>query len=270
MTPVETRLRVMTWNLWWRYGPWEARLPAIASTLASVDADVIALQEVWDDGERNQAAELATALEYEHVYASRVDIDGVKLGNAILSRWPIEFSETMPLPAPQESEELRVVLRADITGPRGHLHVFSTHLNWRFDQSHVRQDQIRAIARFVDERPDREYPPILCGDFNAPPDSYEIWMLTGRTTAPVWKLIFHDAWEAADEKNGSFDGFTWSNANPFAAEAFEPNRRIDYVFVGWPNADGAGHAVKATVAGKDPVGGIHPSDHYAMVAELRY
>ena len=63
---------------------------------------------------------------------------------------------------------------------------------------------------------------------------------------------------------------TWSNANPFAAEAFEPNRRIDYVFAGWPKDDGAGHIVKCTVAGKDPVDGIHPSDHYAVVAELRY
>ena len=31
MTPKQTRLRVMTWNLWWRFGPWEKRLPAIAN-----------------------------------------------------------------------------------------------------------------------------------------------------------------------------------------------------------------------------------------------
>jgi len=270
MTPIETRLRVMTWNLWWRFGPWEARLPAIKATLAAVDADVIALQEVWDDGERNQAAELAEALGFEHVYASRVNLDGVKVGNAVLSRWPIELHETLPLPAPPEAEELRVCLRADINGPRGPFQFFSTHLNWRFDHSHVRQEQVRAIARFVDGSPDREYPPIVCGDFNAPPDSYEIWMLTGRTTIPVAKLIFHDAWEAATEKTGSFDGMTWSNANPFAAEGMEPNRRIDYVFAGWPKDDGRGHIVKCTVAGKDAVDGIHPSDHYAVVAELRY
>ncbi|MEY2459586.1 MAG: hypothetical protein QOG30_1416 [Acidimicrobiaceae bacterium] len=268
--PIETRVRVMSWNLWWRFGPWEERLAAIKSTLASVDADVIGLQEVWDDGQRNQAAELAEALGFEHVYASRVDIDGVQLGNAVLSRWPIEFHESMPLPAPPESEELRVCLRADIAGPRGSFQFYTTHLNWRFDQSHVRQEQIRRIARFIDEAPVRTYPPVLCGDFNAAPDSYEIWMLTGRTTVPVWKLVFHDAWEAASSRDNSQDGMTWSNANPFAAEAFEPNRRIDYVFGGWPKDDGAGHIVRCFVAGKDPVNGIHPSDHYAVVAELRY
>ena len=47
-------------------------------------------------------------------------------------------------------------------------------------------------------------------------------------------------------------------------------RRIDYVFSGWPKEDGAGQIVRCTVAGKDAVGGVHPSDHYAVVAELRY
>ena len=41
---IETRLRVLTWNIWWRYGPWERRRPAIAATLAKLEAGVIALQ----------------------------------------------------------------------------------------------------------------------------------------------------------------------------------------------------------------------------------
>ena len=41
MTRIETRLRVMSWNLWWQFGPWEKRLPAIAATLAAVDADAL-------------------------------------------------------------------------------------------------------------------------------------------------------------------------------------------------------------------------------------
>jgi endonuclease/exonuclease/phosphatase family metal-dependent hydrolase len=260
----------MTWNLWWRFGPWEERLPAITSTIASAVPDVVALQEVWDDGTRNEAAEIAAVLGFEHVYASRLDLDGVQFGNAILSRWPIENHETMPLPAPPGAEEFRLCLRADIAGPRGPFQLYCTHLNWRFDQSHIRQDQIRTITRFVDSAPEREFPPILCGDFNGAPDSYEIWMLTGRTTVPVPKLVFHDSWEAAGDKVGSFDGMTWSNSNPFAAEAFEPNRRIDYVFVGWPKADGAGQVTRSMVAGKDAVDGVHPSDHYAVVADLRY
>ncbi len=40
-------MRIVTWNLWWRFGPWEARQRAIEATLAELDADVVCLQETW-------------------------------------------------------------------------------------------------------------------------------------------------------------------------------------------------------------------------------
>jgi endonuclease/exonuclease/phosphatase family metal-dependent hydrolase len=273
-TLLDTRLRVLTWNLWWRFGPWEARRPAIAATLARLDADVICLQEVWDDGEVNFAAELAEGLGYHHVYGARLDLKSVRFGNAVLSRWPITSSEVLPLPADREVEELRTCVRADIDGPRGALQVFSTHLNWRFDQSATRQDQVEAICRFIDEsRPEggRAMPPILCGDFNADPDSDEIRMLNGLASTPVPKLVFHDAWIVAGQaSDSSANGATWTNANPYAKLDLEPDRRIDYVLVGWPKAGGAGHVTKATVECLEPVDGVVPSDHLGVLAELRY
>ena len=92
-TLVDTHLRVLTWNLWWRFGPWEARRPAIAATLARLDADVLCLQEVWDDGTTNFAAELAEGLGYHHVYGSRLDHDGVKLLPAVF----VTRTRTLPL-----------------------------------------------------------------------------------------------------------------------------------------------------------------------------
>jgi len=271
---IGTRLRVLTWNIWWRFGPWEARRPAIAATLARLDADVVCLQEVWDDGDVCFAAELAEGLGFHHTYGARLDLDGVRFGNAVLSRWPITGSEVLALPAHKEVEELRTCVRADIDGPRGPLQVFSTHLNWRFDQSATRQDQVRSVCRFITtSRPEagRAYPPILCGDFNADPDSDEIRMLSGRAATPEDKLVFHDAWEVAGQASGSSaTGATWSNANPYAILDLEPDRRIDYIFVGWPKAGGAGHVTSCRVEGLEPVDGVVPSDHLAVLAELRY
>ncbi len=267
---LDTRLRVLSWNLWWRFGPWEARRPAIAATLARLDADVVCLQEVWDDGDVNFAEELATSLGLHHTYGSRVDLHAVSFGNAVLSRWPIVDQEVLPLPAPPDADELRTCVRADIEGPRGPLQVYSTHLNWRFDQSHVRQDQVRAIAAFVARSRaggDHVLPPLLCGDMNAAPDSDEIRMLTGRMTTPEPKLVFHDAWEVAGV--GS-DGMTWSNQNPYARLDLEPDRRIDYVLAGWPKAGGAGHVTSCTVECGEPVDSVVPSDHLGVLAELRY
>ena len=36
-------MRVMTWNLWWRFGPFGQRLPAIIDTMRQIDADVLCL-----------------------------------------------------------------------------------------------------------------------------------------------------------------------------------------------------------------------------------
>ena len=75
-------------------------------------------------------------------------------------------------------------------------------------------------------------------------------MLTGRAATPVPKLVFHDAWEVAGQASDSSDtGATWTNDNPYARLDLEPDRRIDYVFVGWPKAGGAGHVTRCTRRG---------------------
>jgi endonuclease/exonuclease/phosphatase family metal-dependent hydrolase len=92
-------MRVLSWNLWWRYGPWERRREAIAATLAEVEPDLCGLQEVWGAAGGNLAADLAGRLGM-HCYwapASR-ERDGLTLGNAILSRWPITAQAQAGLP----------------------------------------------------------------------------------------------------------------------------------------------------------------------------
>jgi endonuclease/exonuclease/phosphatase family metal-dependent hydrolase len=137
------------------------------------------------------------------------------------------------------------------------------------DQSDVRQDQVRALAEFVAATGTRRsFPPIVGGDFNADPDADEIRMMTGATTLPVEKQVFIDAWRAAGTGT---PGYTWSHANPYTIMDPEPERRLDYVFVGYPRDDDAGGQVMTcAVEGTQPVDGVQPSDHYAVLAELRY
>jgi endonuclease/exonuclease/phosphatase family metal-dependent hydrolase len=269
---VESRVRVMTWNVWWRFGPWAERQPAILETIRSADPDVLCLQEVWEtrDGD-SQPQKLAAALGYEMAHGAGLGLDLApeSLGNAILSRWPITSFEVRPLPAPHDLDELRVVIRADIAGPRGSLEVFCTHLNWRVDQSHVRRMQLGAVCEFIAEtKSTRSYPPVLCGDLNAEPTSDEIRMLTGLAQPPVPKLVFFDTWRSVGDGG---PGYTWSHDNPFTALDPDPrNARIDYVLSGWPRDDFAGEPVSCCVVGDEPIDGVQPSDHYGVVAELRY
>ena len=264
--PIKTRLSVMSWNIWWQFGPWKKRAPAIEATIKANTPDLIALQEVWGNEAENHAKILADKLGYHVYFEHCMTMNGIGFGNAILSRWPIAATDTRQLFGFEETGELRRVLYARINGPRGDIHLFCTHLNWRYEQSHIRQKQVEDVAGFVKENTSGKMPPILCGDFNAEPMSDEIRRLTGLATSATEGMSFHDAWIAA----GGDEGYTWSNENPFAASEFEPNRRIDYIFAGHPKARGRGQVTQIKITGNSAVNRIWPSDHFALVAELRY
>ena len=263
---IETRLRVLTWNVWWQYGPWQDRYHAIEMIIERVDADLVGLQEVWSKDGKNLAGMLAERFGYQHVYRTLSVKDGVGFGNAILSRWPIERTEMRELPGVYERDEKRLVLAVETRGPRGHIQSFCTHLNYLIHDSDVRQRQVAAIAELVELMGPRDYVPIVCGDFNAVPTADEIRMLTGETTVPVAGRTFRDAWAEA----GHGPGFTWDNNNPFAGRELEPSKRIDYLFAGYPKARGAGHIINCELVGNEPVDGVWASDHFGLMAELRY
>jgi endonuclease/exonuclease/phosphatase family metal-dependent hydrolase len=108
----------------------------------------------------------------------------------------------------------------------------------------------------------------VAGDFNTGPDSDEIRMLTGRRQTARPGFVLFDAWEFGD--GPATPGVTWSSANPWAAPSLLRDQRIDYVFTGWPRRGGVGSALGARLAGTEAVEGIVASDHYAVVADLRY
>lgn len=264
----------MTWNLWWRFGPWERRQPAIAEVLRAEAADVIGLQEVFVERDGvDQAAELARSLGYHHAtpqvrFHERDDGTALAFTNAVLSRWPIVASKAVTLPRADGAPSHRTALAVRIASPFGELCVVTTHLDWPFDRTADRVAQVRAVAELVAaERPDPTvgFPAVLLGDLNAVPQSDEIRLLTGATGPAYPGLVFTDAWDVA----GFGRGDTWDGTNPYLAEATWPNRRIDYVLVSWPRPKPLGTPVVTRLAGATPIDGVIASDHWAVVADLR-
>ena len=271
---LDTRMRIATWNVWGRYGPWEQRQPVIEANLRAIDADIVCLQEAWEDDTRSQPADLAAALGMSYVYERAFMMNGGWSGNAVLSRWPIVRHEVEELPmegrgaVDTDEAERRLVVFTEIDGPRGRFQVFCTHLSWRADWSGVRQAQVATVCEVIRAHTPRRFPAILCGDLNAEPMSDEIRMLTGLAAVPVPGVIVRDAWAVAGKGES---GATVGPRNPYCAAALEPDARIDYVLVGWPKAAGGGQVLAAKVAGDLPGdGGLFGSDHFAVMAELRY
>jgi len=269
-------VRVLSWNLWWRYGPWEQRQQAIAATLADVQPDLCGFQEVWGGpGEggpgQNLAIDLAGRLGMHWCWAEAGKVgdeeDGSELfiGNAILSRWPITAQAADALPV-TTSDEPRVALYAKIDTPGGALPMFTTHLTWGLGRSALRVAQVRALASFVaDHCGGCTYPPVITGDFNAEPGSDELRLLGGLLADPaVPGLVLLDSWRYADPRD---PGFTWDLRNPYQDDSLIPNSRIDYILVGLP-WEGRGRVTSVRLAGNAPVRGVWPSDHFAVVADL--
>jgi steroid delta-isomerase-like uncharacterized protein len=105
----------------------------------------------------------------------------------------------------------------------------------------ITPSQITAhVAEAKEAASDHHGRSIVAGDFNAPSDSDEIRLLTGRRPphAPGW--VFLDAWETAGD--GS-PGYTVTKSNPNSAPLLLPNLRWDYIFVRWPSGrpGGIGH-----------------------------
>ncbi|WP_326639725.1 endonuclease/exonuclease/phosphatase family protein [Nonomuraea fuscirosea] len=290
---IGTRVRVLTWNVWGKSGPYARRAKVIEKVVREHDPDVVTLQE-WagqtlgyehvtsygegggtEEAEDAGSAQGAVGAQDAGGAESAGDAEGAKGAKnpegaksaegaacAVLSRWPITRREERRLPG---GDLPGSALFCELAGPRGPLQVFSVIIGaYRLDESGARQEQVRALTAFVGEVASRRRPALVCGDFNAGPDSDEIRMLTGRTVPPTPGVVFYDAWEVAGDGG---PGHTWCDANPWARPGLYPPRRFDYVLSAWPRAGGAGHPVRCEVVGNGPDPG---SDHYAVLAELRY
>ena len=260
------RIRVATLNIWNRMGPWEERLVAIREEVERIQPDILGLQEVLVLPEHgfDQAKAIADGFGYHIAFGRAPDAASYGMGNAVLSRWPISRTLVFGLPG---TDEHRCLVLAEVDAPFGKVRCFSTHLNWRFDQSDVRQLQVQCIARFVRANaPPEDYPPIVVGDFNAEPDSEEVRFMRGLSALGGRSVHFADSFGVAGD--GS-PGVTFSKRNPYAALLREPDRRIDYVWVRGGDDRFRGEPLSARGGFDQPVGGAWPSDHCGGVAELR-
>jgi endonuclease/exonuclease/phosphatase family metal-dependent hydrolase len=263
---VETTVRVVTWNVWGRYGEWESRQAALDAELARVEPDLVCLVEAWSTSDANQPRHVAEHLGIEHSRFNGGWQQGEwESGSGIASRWPIVSEETRPLPG--EGKAVGSASFFAVDGPRGLIQLFVAMLDYPLDGSARRQDQVRQLAAFIAEVTTPQHITVVCGDFNAGPDSDEMRMLTGRSATAAPHLVFYDAWELAGDGTA---GITWSNGNPLAAIGQYPDRRFDYVLSAWPRLGAAGHPVHAELLGVRAAGEVQISDHYGVLADLRY
>lgn len=261
-------MRVLTWNLWWRFGDHAGhRQDLIAAELLRVRPDVCAFQEVYCDGDDDQFDRLRSATGLDGLATTR-PTGRARFGNALLSRFPLHDPEQLTLPGAAGEHGHRTALIATAVTPVGHLAVAATHLEWRYDASARRQEQLEVIVRALEPRVRAGAVPLLLGDLNATDGSEELRRLTGRAPGfgpPGSPLVFTDAWAAV----GEGPGWTWVRENTNSSDAAWPRRRLDHVLVGWPRPKPTFNPLTAELVGRTPSStGVYPSDHYGVLVTL--
>lgn len=136
---------------------------------------------------------------------------------------------------------------------RAQFRVLDVHLDHL--EQEARMQQVRMLLREADLYPS-EFPQILAGDFNVD------------RTNTVYREMSEAEWhDTHTEKHGDADpGFTFHEFRGRNFPSFRPPERImgkiDFIF-----RKGNVRTIDASVI-RDEIGGIYPSDHYFVLAEL--
>jgi endonuclease/exonuclease/phosphatase family metal-dependent hydrolase len=288
---VGTNLRVITLNFWGTEPPLERRLALAVRQLRALAPDVVCMQEVRPlDGlaGRTTADVIADELGMHAHYAKACEWqagEGMMTkpgqeGLAIVTRAPLLDKSALALPV-QRPADTRMLLSGLVQTDAAPVWVHTTHLHYRLDDGVAREQQVLAIDEAVRGfgRDNTSAPQILCGDFNATPDSDEIRFLRGLTTLGGRRTHWQDAWlrlhRECQPGDGPADGITWSSENGFTRplRSLDIDRRIDYVFVTSRKKDGRAtvHASQVVMTEREGQGAdeICASDHYGVMADVQ-
>jgi len=152
-------LRIATYNVHKCRGiDGRVRPERIASVIDSLDADVIALQEVYD----HHTQFVADELNYKFCFGENRKLKGRPYGNATLSRLPFGTIKNYDLT--HGSRERRGVLRSDFEVGGRTIHLFNVHLGTAFLERRYQGREL--LSERVLAQLGLTGPRIVVGDFN--------------------------------------------------------------------------------------------------------
>jgi endonuclease/exonuclease/phosphatase family metal-dependent hydrolase len=224
-------VRIATWNVRHgrpRHGFTSTR--GLASAVAALDVDVLAVQEVdrwvirsWFADESRLIGRAAGADRVEFAPARRFLLLTGQDGIALALRGELEHSRRLMLPRDNASQN-RVAIIAHLVVGEVRLTVVTTHLH---NDAPVARRQLDAL---LDDTADEPRPFVLLGDLNLRPDDFD-------TRLAAAGLVLVDA--------------------PFTEPAWDPVQRIDHVVIDGLVPDNVSVPVVAV------------SDHRPVVVDLR-
>jgi endonuclease/exonuclease/phosphatase family metal-dependent hydrolase len=214
----------------------EQRLAPAPQLLSSVDADILALQEVYSSADRHFLAQTMAA---RYPFSAEPPRARSLIGNGLmlLSRFPILSSSFIPCRgAPWWTRLLwqQGYLAVEIDLPFvGRTRLINVHLaaSVPFGDSRTvasKANRKREIGQLLSAASASSRAAILAGDFNTSEEIYP------ENYHRIIDAGYADAFILANTSARNFGAFTWDSANPLNARGRfrdSPSQRIDHVFV---------------------------------------
>ncbi len=255
-------IRVATYNVHACVGTDGQRSESrIAEVIASLDADIIGLQELDLNRRRSagidQAGLIAEQLGWTRHFHPAMSRAEEQYGDAILSRHPMTLLQAAPLPsdAPFYCRETRAALWVDVETPLGRIHVFNTHFGLgRLER--LAQARLLIGPEWLGRVPTNE-PLIALGDFNSRPGSAAHRAIADR---------LRDARSFFDPQPALRSFPTLSGLSRLVSTAVPrlrgPQLAIDHIFL---NEHLQATGIEVVMNSKTRLA----SDHFPVVAEIR-
>jgi endonuclease/exonuclease/phosphatase family metal-dependent hydrolase len=181
------RLRVATYNVHGCVGMDKLRSePRIAEVIATLDVDVIGLQELDLNRPRSagvdQVALIADQLGWHRHFHPAFKAGEEPYGDAILSRYPMRLRQAQELPSVMTRlcPETRAAIWMEVETPMGKVQVINTHLGLG-RRERLMQAQLLAGPEWLGQI-DTGDPLVLLGDFNSLPGSPPFQVLADKLT----------------------------------------------------------------------------------------
>lgn len=252
-------IKVVTYNLMSGFNndiPQVRDYDKTIDVLREFDADIIGLEELGRHATRGyEESDIKSVISY---YAAKLDMYGYfarsiyvrddirnPYGNGILSKYPIKYAKTVPIPDPPKTEEgyyeSRSVLVAELDVAGG-ITVLVSHFGLMKGELINAVETVKGLIESING------PILFMGDLNLTPDS------------PVLKPIFEIL---NDTASGKCEPITWpsdydrSERHSVSVDGDDKARKIDYIFAS-DHFKLKDCYVKRTLA----------SDHLPYIAEL--
>jgi len=237
-------------NTWKCDGEYHARIKAMARQLLALQPDVVACQEVFHTADETISTYrfLAASLSMEAIFLPARKKERVLQGKTYLSysglclltRLPLLEQELIELPSdPADGERLAQLVK--LKWEENSLLLINTHLTHLKQGEALRKAQLQTILKQISGEANH-LACILCGDFNALPDSREI------------RLLGQGAFPMTD----AFAGQTRAT--------HQSGRCIDYVFY---RPSDTLVAREQQIVLDQAEEGIYPSDHFGLFVKFK-